>query len=276
MRITDQIHCIRQEFQVTPEVKRYINIYLILGKERCYLVDSGVAGAAGCIEAYLAALHRRITDIGRIFITHAHPDHIGGARELQRLTGCRIYAPKKELSWIEDITQQFKERPIPNFYKLLPESVTVDEPLEEGAVIEPEEGIRIYAAETAGHSHGSMSYRLNGEAVFIGDAVPVCGDLPIFTDYGKTLESMDKLERLEELKLYCPAWDEVYTRETFADICKNSRTMLARLKAAVRQTDPELPDGEKVREILRQAGMLQYFGNPLIAKSIEACRRADG
>ena len=43
MKINNQVHLIRKEFFVTPEVKRYINIYLIVGKH-CYLVDSGVTG----------------------------------------------------------------------------------------------------------------------------------------------------------------------------------------------------------------------------------------
>lgn len=38
------IQQIKIEFNVTPEIKRYVYIYLIVG-EHCYLIDSGVAGA---------------------------------------------------------------------------------------------------------------------------------------------------------------------------------------------------------------------------------------
>lgn len=31
MKIAENVHLIRQEFYVTPEVKRFINIYLIVG-----------------------------------------------------------------------------------------------------------------------------------------------------------------------------------------------------------------------------------------------------
>ena len=44
MKIAENVHLIRKEFYVTPEVKRYINIYLITG-ENCYLIDSGVSGS---------------------------------------------------------------------------------------------------------------------------------------------------------------------------------------------------------------------------------------
>lgn len=51
MKINNQVHLIRKEFFVTSEVKRYINIYIIVGKH-CYLVDSGVTGShtAYCVS----------------------------------------------------------------------------------------------------------------------------------------------------------------------------------------------------------------------------------
>ena len=85
MKINNQVHFIRKEFDVTPKVKRYVNIYLIEG-EYCYLVDSGVAGTHTLIEEYLKTLGRGMTDIKGIFLTHSHPDHIGAAAEIQRQT----------------------------------------------------------------------------------------------------------------------------------------------------------------------------------------------
>ena len=131
MKINNQVHFIRKEFDVTPEVKRYVNIYLIEG-EYCYLVDSGVAGTHTLIEEYLKTLGRSMTDIKGIFLTHSHPDHIGAAAEIQRKTNCKIYAPIEELSWIEDIQKQFSQRPIPNFFHLLSDSVKVSQPLKDG------------------------------------------------------------------------------------------------------------------------------------------------
>ena len=58
MQLNEQVHLIRKEFFVTPEVKRYINIYLIVGKY-CYLVDSGVVGSHIIIEEYLKKINRK-------------------------------------------------------------------------------------------------------------------------------------------------------------------------------------------------------------------------
>lgn len=274
MQINNQVHLIRKEFYVTPEVKRYINIYLIVGKY-CYLVDSGVAGTHTLIEEYLKSMNRQMTDIKGIFLTHSHPDHIGAAAEVQRQTNCEIYAPIEEVPWIEDIGKQFSERPIPNFFNLLSESVKVSQPLKDGDSILLEEGIRINALSTKGHSHGSMSFLLNDETVFTGDTIPVVGDFPVFVDYKQTIESLNKLQSLAGIKNYCPAWDGVYDREKFDAVIANSKRMLTRLKDAVAQVEKDFPMGseaEKVQEIYKRADMMNFSGNPLVARSIEACR----
>lgn len=274
MKVNEQVHLIRKEFYVTPEVKRFINVYLIVGKY-CYLVDSGVKGTQNLIEEYLKSINRKMIDIKGVFLTHSHPDHIGAAAEIKRQTDCKIYAPAEELPWIEDIQKQFAQRPIPNFFNLLPESVKVEQPLRNGEVIELEEGIRICALSTKGHSHGSMSYILNDEVVFTGDVIPVANDLPIFVDYEETVKSLDKLQRIPLIQYYCPAWDEVYKKDEFNIAVKNSKEMLLRLKNAVTQVENELaecPESDKTKEVLKRADMLRFLGNPLVIKSIEACR----
>ena len=274
MKVNEQVHMIRKEFYVTPQVRRYVNIYLIVG-EHCYIVDSGVAGSERLIEEYLKSINRKITDIKGVFLTHAHPDHAGAAAAIKRKTMCKIYAPLQEISWIEDIQQQFKERPIPNFFNLLSESVKVDCPLTDGEVIMPEEGIRICTLSTGGHSHGSMSYLLNNETIFTGDAIPLANDLPIFVDYEETIKSLDKIQSLSQIQYYCPAWGEVQQKEEFDVYLADSREMLFRLKNAVLQVEREFPqieNTEKAAEILKRADLLQFSGNPLIMKSIEACK----
>ena len=173
MKITENVHLIRKEFQVTPVVNRYVNIYLIEGQRGCYLIDSGVSGTEILIDEYMNSIGKSIQDIKGLFITHAHPDHIGAANEIKKLSNCIVYAPQKELSWIENIDEQFRERPIPNFYSLLSESVAVDKPIEDGMIFNLEEGVEIACISTPGHSHGSMSFLLNDELIFIGDAIPV-------------------------------------------------------------------------------------------------------
>lgn len=275
MRITENVHLIRKEFYVTPEVKRYINIYLITG-ESCYLIDSGVSGSEKIIDEYLHSIGRKISDIKGIFLTHAHPDHIGGAAAIKRIKDCKVYAPMLELDWIENIDRQYKERPIPNFYTLLSESVKVDVPLQDGDRVALENGLEICALLTQGHSQGSMSFILNNNLIFTGDAIPVAHDLPIFIDYEQSLYSLDRINELSGIQYFCPAWDEVYDKFKIEEVITNSKKMLHRLKDAVHQVEMECKqyaEAEKLTMIFKQADILQYAGNPLVVKSIDACRK---
>lgn len=275
MKITENVHLIRNEFQVTPQIKRYVNLYLMEGKS-CYLVDSGVAGSDRLIEEYLNSIGRTMSDIRGVFLTHSHPDHIGGAAELKRLTGCKIYAPLEEMEWIENIDAQFKQRPIPNFYGLLSESVKVDVPLRDGDVFTLEDGMQIRAMTTPGHSHGSMSFVLNESVIFTGDAIPVANDLSIFVDYEQSLCSLDKLNDLSNVQYFCPAWDEIYDKKRIKDVIVTGRKMLYNLKNAVQQVEKDYKncdEKEKLLKVFEQADILQYAGNPLVVKSIEACKK---
>lgn len=275
MKITENVHLIRQEFYVTPEVKRYINIYLITG-ESCYLIDSGVAGSEIIINEYLHSIDRNMTDIKGIFLTHAHPDHIGGAAQITRITNCKVYAPMLESDWIEDIDIQYRERPIPNFYTLLSESVKVDVPLQDGDKVTLEDGLEICTLLTPGHSQGSMSFIFGNNIVFTGDAIPVAYDLPIFVDYEQSLYSLDRINKLSNVQYFCPAWDEIYDNIRLKEVINDSKRILHRLKDAVEQVEKEYRqynEDEKLAMIFKQANILQYAGNPLAVKSIDACRK---
>ena len=275
MKITENVHLIQKEFFVTPKVKRYINIYLITG-ENCYLIDSGVSGSEKIIEEYLHSIGRNMSDIKGIFLTHSHPDHVGGAAVIKRITDCKVYAPMLELEWIENIDMQYRERPIPNFYKLLSESVKVDVSLREGDIVTLEDSLQICAILTQGHSHGSMSYILNKNLIFTGDAIPVAHDLPIFVEYKQSLYSLDRINELSDVQYFCPAWDEVYDKLKFEEVITNSKKMLHKLKDAVWQVEnkcKQYNEDEKLSKIFEQADIQQYAGNPLVAKSIDACKK---
>ena len=277
MQITKHVHLLRKEFQVTPIVRRYVNIYLIIGKEGCYLVDAGVAGTEELIAEYLEGIEKKMSDIKGLFLTHSHPDHIGAAAEIKRQSGCKVYAPFLEKDWIENIEKQYEERPIPNFFRLLIKPVQIDCELHGGERLMPEDGLTLHALQTSGHSHGSISYVLNDEIIFMGDAIPALNDLPIFTDYEQSMQTLDRIKSLPGIKLFCPAWDKVYDREEMEVVIEGSREMLTDLRREtinVYQQFQEKTNEEKILEVLARVGLIQYAGNPLVAKSITCIRDA--
>lgn len=275
MKVCENVYQIKIDFQVTPDIKRFVYVYLITG-ESCYLVDAGVAGCEEVIEAYMKKLGRSLSEIRAVFLTHAHPDHIGGAAAVKRLTGCKVYASAIEKRWIEDIHIQFKERPIPNFYTLVNESVKVDQTVKEGDEIVPERGINMITLETPGHSYGSLSYLLKErDVLFSGDAIPVPGDLAIFVDEKASEATLKKLMDHEKVWLYCPAWDRIYQKDESKRILEHGERYLQKLKSCVQKVDEEYGgDDEEVKAemLCRMLGLENMSGNPLFKRSIQACR----
>lgn len=274
MRISEKLHRIRIDFQVTEQVQRFVYVYLIVGK-KCYLIDSGVAESEKAIEAYMNSMGRRLEEIKAIFLTHAHPDHIGSAGRIKRLTDCKIYCPQREKNWVEDIDLQFQERPIPNFYRLAGQSVTVDEIVREGEKIILEEGLELEVVDTSGHSRGDVSYQMNGSILFSGDAIPVAEDFPILVDLQKSIETLDKIKGCAP-QICCPAWDGVYEGKELEKLLEDRKESLRKLKEMVwdiEQNDSQLSDKEKVRKIAECMGWHGGGENPLFAASVEACRK---
>ena len=101
-----KIHQLKIDFNVTEQISRFVYIY-ILEADSLYLIDSGVSGCEKDITGYLAGIQRDPSEIRGIFLTHAHPDHIGSAAWFQEKTGCVVYASEGERRWIEDIDLQF-------------------------------------------------------------------------------------------------------------------------------------------------------------------------
>lgn len=163
-----KVHQIKIDFHVTEQISRFVYVY-ILEADSLYLIDSGVFGCEKQIMDYLDSISRNIAEIKVIFLTHAHPDHIGSAAWFQEHARCRIYASEGEKRWIEDIDLQFKERPIPNFYQLAGRSSKVDVVVKDGDKINLEDGVTVSVIRTAGHSCDEVSYLACGN-MFIGDS----------------------------------------------------------------------------------------------------------
>lgn len=275
MKVCEKIHQIKIDFQVTDQIKRYVFVYLITGKY-CYLIDAGVAGCEKVIAEYMEKAGRSMTEIKAIFLTHAHPDHIGGAAEIKRKSGCKVYASAVERNWIEDIEFQFQERPIPNFHTLVREAVTVEQTVKEGERIFLESGMTIRVLETAGHSLGSVSYILEeSRVIFSGDAIPVPEDFPVFVDEMASEQSLRKILTQGRFRCCCPAWDRIYEGGETEKVLEDRIEFLRKLKACVQQVETEYSretEEEKQKRISYQMGWKDMGQNPLFKRSIKACR----
>lgn len=262
------IHPIKLDFQVTPTVRRYVWLYLIQGQQGCYLIDAGVAGAETAVAAQLRALGRDLTDLKGIFLTHAHPDHMGGAAALREKSGCLVYASAGERPWIEDIDLQFQARPIPNFYTLLDRSVPVDRVLAHGDRVALEPGLTLEVVGTPGHAAEELSYLLpEARCVFTGDAIPVRGDIPIWVHRDDARQSLRRLGDLPSADTFYPAWDVPYDRPTALEKLADAEALMDELQAwADRCRHREDP----VQAICDGMQTPHFLQNPLFRRTVQA------
>lgn len=60
----------------------FVSAYVIAHNGEIAVVDTGVEGSAGEIEASITGLSMTWDDVGHVILTHAHPDHVGSLAEV--------------------------------------------------------------------------------------------------------------------------------------------------------------------------------------------------
>ena len=266
-----KIHQIKLDFYVTDAIKRYVYIYIVEG-EQCYLIDSGVAGSETIIEQYLHSINRSVEELKGIFLTHAHPDHIGTAAYFQEKTGCDIYASRREKRWIENIDLEYEERPIPNFYRLAGKSAKVTRTVKDGDIITLEKNVEVQVVGTPGHSIDELSFVI-GENAFIGDSIPVKGDIPIYTNKVKTLNSMNKITQLPSVTTFYPAWDTVYNKSEVIEKVKSATELIHRIDECVKAVyaeDKNVGEEKMCQKVCEKLQMPFLFLNPLFKTTVKS------
>ena len=142
------------------------------------LVDAGLYGSSGTILQGLETLGLRPEQIGRVVITHAHPDHSGGLGRLvagrdigvavHRLEADIIAGTATPPSPLQNELMGKVTKPVVS--RLMGSSVPVDDRLDEGDVIPF--GTEVRVVHLPGHTEGSIGLHLpHKKAVIVGDAL---------------------------------------------------------------------------------------------------------
>jgi glyoxylase-like metal-dependent hydrolase (beta-lactamase superfamily II) len=92
--------------ELTPGIYRVdtgaSNAYLIVEGAGLTIIDTGLSGGKK-ILALIRSLGRRPEEIGRIVLTHQHPDHVGGAADLVAACGAEVWAHPLDTPAIEGV-----------------------------------------------------------------------------------------------------------------------------------------------------------------------------
>jgi glyoxylase-like metal-dependent hydrolase (beta-lactamase superfamily II) len=97
-------------YEVTPGVWRiplapfdFVNAFAFVeGDGGVTLVDTGTKGGPKRVTAGLTAMGKSPRDVVRIVLTHAHPDHAGGAARMRELTGAPVAIHETDAAWARD------------------------------------------------------------------------------------------------------------------------------------------------------------------------------
>jgi hydroxyacylglutathione hydrolase len=275
-----EVHPVRIPFYITTPagpVPRFVYIYLVYTPDAITLIDAGVAGSEKPIFDHIRSTGREPADIGTTILTHAHPDHIGAARAIHEATGCTIAAHGADQAWIENLSCQEKDRPVPGLSSLVAGPVTVDRVLKDGDIIELDDERTMTVIHSPGHSPGSIALLLRpGMVLFSGDAIPVPGDLPIYDDPAASLDSIRRLMDIAEIMMLYASWDEPREGEAVYWAMDDGFAVIQRIDETVKELaakHPFLEPPELTRRVLKDIGLPEDLANPIVMRTILGHRR---
>jgi len=155
-------------------------VYLIQDPDGLTLIDTSIPPRANAILKQIESAGFKPTDVKRILITHAHPDHIGSLHKVQAATGAEVWAGQAEADVIESkspIATPPREK-VGGILKFLIPTGTMSKPstpvgriLKEGDVLTEVLG-GLVALHTPGHAIDHFSFwHPERRILIVGDVI---------------------------------------------------------------------------------------------------------
>lgn len=188
MQLTPEIHLVGSGsggFDLTDPYD--CHVYLVDGGGEAALVDAGIGASADAILANVDAAGIARDRIRMLVLTHAHPDHSGGAAALrERLPELTIFASPDVASWIRAGDEDAMSLDVGKRSELYPADFrfppcSVARELVEGDRVEIG-ALDVEVVETPGHADGHLSFLVEtraGRALFGGDLVFFAGQISL-------------------------------------------------------------------------------------------------
>lgn len=214
------------------------HVYLIRGKVKSLLIDTGAASSFSYLKDCLAQLDLQPSDIHIVVLTHEHFDHIGAGcffSESSVFAAHRFAANKIHLQ------DQFVM--MSDYFDRLTKPFFIDISLETDTMIELG-NYRLRVMHTPGHTSGCIClYEPNHGLLFTGDTVLANGILSGVFGSGSISDyfiSLDYLSQLRVSALY-PGHGKISLspHEDLEKALENARTLLEESKALFNALDTQ-------------------------------------
>jgi glyoxylase-like metal-dependent hydrolase (beta-lactamase superfamily II) len=162
--------------EIAPGVHaiRLLSVYAFLIDEpQLTLIDAGLIGSGGRVQRYIRRIGRLPDDLARIICTHAHPDHIGGVRELAGEREVDVLMHPADLDGLKvtlrDAVANRNRGQLIAYFTRHPGEAT---PITDGQVLPILGGLRV--VHTPGHTPGSVClYAERHRLLIVGDMLQV-------------------------------------------------------------------------------------------------------
>lgn len=179
MRLTGRIHLVGSGSSGLYLTDAYdAHAFLVVGDRETVLIDAGCGRDVAPLLRRLAAATVDPRRVSRLLLTHAHPDHCGGAAGLRReLPHLRVCASEQVADWVERGDEEAMSVDLGRRAEFYPpgyrvEACRVADALTDGQVIDLGD-CSVRALATPGHAAGHLAYVVDDGA----SSALVSGDL---------------------------------------------------------------------------------------------------
>jgi glyoxylase-like metal-dependent hydrolase (beta-lactamase superfamily II) len=161
-------------------------VYL-LDLEELILIDTGAGWSVDKIIKNIEGLRFDPRNLSKILLTHCHIDHIGGAPEIKKKFGCKIYIHKLDAPPIENGDPILTAA---TWYQATFPPTPVDVKFHSSEEVLQIGGEKLVCLHTPGHTPGSICIYLDRD----GKRVLFAQDLhgPLLEEFGSSLKDWDR------------------------------------------------------------------------------------
>lgn len=152
-----------------------VNTFVLVDDDgQVTLVDAGLKRAPKAIVAALQHIGHGPSDVTRLLVTHAHPDHVGGLAGLRGRTGATVAVHERDAAYVREGRGPVLDRSTlgGRLFRRNGSSppTPVDDELVDGQLLDVAGGLRV--VHTPGHTPGHVSFLHEPTRVLItGDSV---------------------------------------------------------------------------------------------------------